>query len=198
MCRNYNNNETGTPNRFLYGPDTEMEVEQEDGSTELEMVKTATNSKPNEPSTLQYSLLSADVYAHLDTNAGNTTLTRNIEKAARDHYTVCGQFSNYAAGTNLFGGRTFGPHSGTRPAAYSHLYGNVAPEGYTGPKYDAYITKEPLNRPQAAYDVYGDDGAYRGANAVGMTCSRRLAYNKGAWTLNVDTEQVYGLSLIHI
>lgn len=189
LCRNYNNNATdGTLDRFWFGPD--IEVVQEDGSKT--MVATATNSKPNDPSTIQYSLLSADVYAHLDTNAGNTSLTRNMEKAARDHYTVCGEFSNYDVGTNLFGGRTFGPFAGTNAAAYQHIYGDAPPGGYPGPKYDAYITKEPLNRPQAAYDIYGDDGAYRGANAIGMTCSRRLAFNKGAWTLNVDTEQVYG------
>lgn len=190
LCRNYNNNATdGTPDRFLYGPD----IVQTAGDGTVTKTATGNNSKPNDPSTIQFSLLSADVYGHLDQNAGNIVgFTRNQANHARDHYTSCGDFSNYDAGTNLFGGRTFGPYAPTVAEAYSHLYGAAPPGGYTGPKYDAYITKEPLNRPQASYEIYGDDGAYRGANAVGMTCARRLAYNKGGWTLNVDTEQVYG------
>jgi len=154
------------------------------------------NAKPNDANTIQFSLCSAELYAHLDSttriiDAGNFSGT---EKQCRNFYDGAAQFHGMAPGTNLFGNASFG-NVASKSDAGEHLY--TTSQTYAGPKYDAFVQKEPsqFHRPQGCYDMFGDDNLnpqYLGANAVGTTCGRRLVFRNGNWTLNVDTEQVFG------
>ena len=158
---------------------------------------TSPNLKPVDPNIIQFSFLSADLYGHMDVNTRITDMSltsmasKTKAKDARNFYDSAAQLTGLAAGTPLFDS-TFPAISATNPKAWEHIY-TSAPTSYTGPKYDAYVSSQPKDKPQGAYDFFGDnDNDFCGANAVGLTCGRRLVYKKGAWTLNVDTEQVFG------
>jgi len=155
------------------------------------------NAKPNDANTIQFSLCPAELYAHLDSTTRvivDGKLFSSAEEECRNFYDSADDFHGMGAGTNLFGGATFGSFT-SKEIADKHLYDSR--QTSVGPKYDAFIQKEPsqFHRPQGCYKMFGDDNnnsAYLGANAVGTTCARRLVFRSGAWVLNVDTEQVFG------
>lgn len=153
------------------------------------------NLKPAISNTIQFSLMSADLYGHLDEASTQTNLTYGNEKEVRNFYKTSKSFSGAPLTTNWFGGKHTNQITGTIQGAWSHIY-DSAPTS-TGPKYDAYVTKEPQDKPQGAWEIFGDasygDWDYRGANAVGLICARRLVEKNGEWTLNVDTEQTFGM-----
>ncbi len=155
------------------------------------------NATPNDANIIQFSLCPAELYGHLDTNAKlipDGKLYSSQEKRCRNFYDRASDFHGMGAGTNLFGGATFGSVT-SKEVADKHIFDSR--QTSAGPKYDAYIQKEPsqFHIPMGCYDMFGDDNAntpYLGANAVGTTCGRRLVNKNGSWNLNVDTEQVFG------
>lgn len=156
------------------------------------------NAKPNNNgTTVQFSLCPAELYAHLDESTrliADGKLYSSTEESTRNFYDRAADFHGMGAGTNLFGGATFTSVT-SKEIADKHLYDSR--QTSAGPKYDAFVQREPsqFNIPMGCYDMFGDDNAntpYLGANAVGTTCGRRLVFKKGSWSLNVDTEQVFG------
>ena len=155
------------------------------------------NANPNDPNTIQYSLCPAELYGHLDSNTKlipDGKLYSSTEERCRNFYDRAADFHGMGAGTNLFGGKTFGSVT-SKEVADKHLYSTR--QSSHGPKYDAYIQKEPsqFHIPMGCYDMFGDDNnntPYLGANAIGTSCGRRLVNKSGSWSLNVDTEQVFG------
>lgn len=146
------------------------------------------NLRPLDETTVQFSLLSAELYAHKDTNSLNivdSKLPYDQERFARKFYNNIVPFTGHPAGTDLFGGATFSEKTMVT-GKYEHIY-DAPLGGYYGPKYDAYVSTSPVDV-KGSYDVFGEDGAA----AVGLQCGRRLVVKKGAWQLNVDTEQVFG------
>ena len=155
------------------------------------------NAKPNDPNTIQFSLCPAELYGHLDV-ASKTIPDNKLDSYAaetcRNFYDAAANFHGMPAGTNLFGGASFPTVTSTQ-IADNHIYDSR--QSYSGPKYDAYIQQPPsmFNLPAGSYKMFGDpneNAQYSGANAVGMTCARRLVNKSGSWSLNVDTEQVFG------
>lgn len=156
------------------------------------------NAKPsNNGTTIQFSLCPAEHYAHLDVNTRvipDGKLDSYAAEKCRNFYDAAADFHGMPAGTNLFGGATF-PSVTSQAIADDHLYDER--QSSAGPLYDCYVQKEPslFHMPMGCYDMFGDDNAnpaYSGANAVGTTCGRRVVFKKGSWSLNVDTEQVFG------
>ena len=149
---------------------------------------------PSNENQIQFSFLSGDLYGHLDQNTEIITANiGNTSKRCRNFYSSASQYTGHPKGTNLFGNHDFGTLNGTVEEAWGHLYSDP-PQGYSGPKYDCYVTKEAqFYKPNGCYTMFGDgDSPYAGAGAIGLTAARRKLYKSGAFDLNVDTSQTFG------
>jgi len=157
--------------------------------------------EPNQPNTVQFSLLSAELLGHKDTNANvldTNDLTDGQEKNVRKFRARCAELTEYGSYVSLYR-----DYSNSTPinTANQHLWSDpqLANRDYFGVPYDNYVTLPSLSPPLGAYTMFGGDvgkqdgTAFQGANAVGVTSGRRLVRKSGGgWNLNVATTQAFG------
>lgn len=155
--------------------------------------------EPNQPNTVQFSLLSAELLGHKDTNA-NSLDTDNLvfdsEKNVRKFKARCIELTQYGGYVSLY--RDYSASTSIN-AANQHLWSSAPNSDYFGVPYDNYVQLEPFSPPLGAYAMFGGDGGkqdgtpFEGANAVGVTSGRRLVRKSGGqWNLNVSTTQQFG------
>lgn len=166
-------------------------------------------NKPVNDTAVQFSFLSADLFGHLDTNASRvnegalTTASKSSAKNARDFYNSASVYGKVSKGTKLFNPVKpyydedfYGPHemNDTWSDVFTSKLG-----GYNGPKYGKYVQRQPLDVGQNTLPAFGDDDnsstkQWSSALGYGINAARR-SMNKtgGDWTLNVETDQTFGL-----
>ena len=178
--------------------------------------------QPNDPLTIQFSLLSAELVGASDTVAnyyapwwpdrihGSVSRSDVIRAFNTSSASILNRVLEQSGSTQRYGEgsilaqKTLARRSASPPAGLLNREGSfLNGAGVTNISpclpYDLYVQYEPLNTPVGALTMWGGDLAlytpYRGSNGVGITAAR-LIMNQGSggsWTATFNTTEQFGM-----